>query len=185
MEAAKPQFCAEFDYFNLTVQSLPNVISPCVLVVSRNGRPVTLWVGRIEANKMPLRLGYATIAKIPVRQVVLMAGGFLGEQTELIRQDLLTFLDTFFIEQRLDLAIVEDVRVGSPLHQTVIHTLSRTRLCPLQEESAVWMMQVPKTWADFLKCRTKKHRYWLKRCPPFSIGTSPAIGRSRHIRRRP
>jgi hypothetical protein len=154
----------DFDFFNL-VAKRSNVISPCVLVLSRGSEPVALMAGRIERTELPVRFGYVTLAKIPVRQLVLLACEYLGEKTEDNTRSLVTCTDRLLSRERLDLAIFWQLKVGSGEHAAIERIFKRSRISLSQEASKHWLMSLPRTWDDFLKSRSHKRRHELRRLP--------------------
>lgn len=162
-DAAKPVPGADYEHFVMAIGRRTNILSPCVLEVSQHGKTLALWPGRIETAILPLRLGYATLGKINVRQAVFIAGGFMGLQTEATMDALLSFTSQLLLAQKLDLAIFEHVAAASPLHGSTQRVLRRGQLSPVRDDSTVWLMKLPQSYDEFLKSRSKKHRYWLKR----------------------
>ena len=156
---------ADFEFFKLIIQSRSNIISPCVLVGYLNDEPIALWAGRIETATMPVRLGYATLARIPIRQAVLMAGGLMGQQVESFAPRFMTSMNSLLRKHGLDRAILEQVKLASPLDETAGRVFRRVQLSSDRDGSQHWLLELPKRWDDFLKLRSKKHRYWLKRLP--------------------
>jgi hypothetical protein len=154
---------ADYELYDLVVQIRANVVTPCTLVALCNAEPVTLLAGRIETAKMPIRFGYATLMEIPVRQLVLIGGGFLGDRTEAIWQRLLIHVDDLLLKHQIDLAIFEQLRIGAPEFEALKRVFNLTRLCPVQDTSKHWLLKLPPTWDGFLKTRSRKHRYWLQR----------------------
>jgi len=154
----------DFDFFNL-VAKRSNVVSPCVLAAFHGREPVALVAGRIEEGDLPIRFGYATLARIPVRQLVLFAGERMGENAEESYRSFLTCVDRLLREQRLDLAIFWQVKAGSYEHETIRQTFKRSRLSVTDEASKHWLLSLPGSWDDFLKSRTHKRRHEFRRLP--------------------
>jgi hypothetical protein len=70
---AHPNFLA------MIVDVTANVISPYVLVLVRDGAPVAMVVARLEVSRVPIRLGYRTLFSLPVRTILIVHGGVLGD----------------------------------------------------------------------------------------------------------
>jgi hypothetical protein len=153
---------ADFEFFKLVVQSRSNILSPCVLVASRNGRPVAMLAGRFETVRLPVRFGYAALGAIAIRRMVLMVSGFMGEKTDEVLRCLLVFAGELLARERLDLVLLENVRVDSPMYEAARSTFG-CRHYQAREDSPHWLMQLPQKWDEFLTNRSRKHRYWLKR----------------------
>jgi hypothetical protein len=154
---------ADFEFFSLIVSTRPQIISPCVFVLSQKGKAISLLAGRIEHATMPLRLGYATLARLPVRRIVIIEGAFMGDRSESNWSALLLFMDRFLIRGAIDYAFFEQVHIGSSFHTRAREMFSSDRFKPAHEPSEHWLMSLPESWDAFLKTRSKKHRYWLKR----------------------
>ena len=67
------------DFYSMILRMRPEIIRPHVLVVYRSNQPVTILVGRIENQRMELKLGYASLGRPRARALVLIYGGLLGE----------------------------------------------------------------------------------------------------------
>lgn len=164
-EIAQRHPSVDIDFFELVVKVRSNVVSPCVLALFRDEKPAALLPGRIEEAKFPIRLGYATLAGIPVRQVVLLAGEYMGEKTEENCRSLLKCVDRLLREQRLDLAIFWQLKVGSYEHEAIQQTFKQSQFSTAQDASKHWLMSLPGTWDDFLRSRSHKRRHELRRLP--------------------
>lgn len=156
---------ADYEFFSLIVQERYNIVSTCVLLLLQNNEPVALLAGRIEKTQIPIRFGYLKVLKIPVRQVVFIAGGFMGERTEANWKRFLCFVKDLLRIGRLDLAVFEQLKVGSSEHEALSQVFKGTQKGLSFGESMHWQFKIPKTWDAFMKTRSKKHRYWLKRLP--------------------
>jgi hypothetical protein len=164
-ESAQWHPAADYEFFTLITQTRDNVISPCIFTVLRGKKPVALLAGRIEAGKAPIRFGYATVAQIPVRQLILVAGGYMGERTQANWQRLLGCIQDQLPKIHADLAIFERLKGESFEYETILKTFNRSQLWAAQNASNHWFLTLPSTWDEFLKGRSSKHRTWLKRLP--------------------
>lgn len=155
---------ADYEFFKLTVQTLANVISPCALTLFRREEPVALVAGRIERGKLPVQFGYISLVDIPIRRVIFIAGGYVGERTEVNWRALLACVNTLLRSEQLDLAVFEHLKVGSFEHEAVCQTFKHSQ-SGATAPSKHWSFRLPGTWDDFLRTRRQKHRYWLRRLP--------------------
>jgi len=154
---------ADYEFFRMIIQSRGNIISPCVLVMLEDEQPVALLAGRLERSQMKISLGYATLLQLPVRQLILIEGGFMGNRAAEVWEQFLKSLSGLFRQLDAKRLIVEQVKAGSAELQSVRRMFGRSRSSAMAGESEHWLMQMPRNWDDFLKSRSKKHRYWLKR----------------------
>lgn len=154
---------ADFDLFSFVVQTRNNVISPCIFVISNDQLPIALLVGRIETEKFPIRFGYATLGHARVRQLVVVSGGFLGNESDKAWPRMLASVSALMPELRIDFTVFEQLRFGSPEYLFVKEAFSPFQVYWGQKSSKHWLLRLPTNWDDFMKSRSSKHRYWIKR----------------------
>ena len=156
---------ADFEFFKLILETRPNILFPCIITLFRGDNPVALLSGRIENTKLPIRVGYATILSIPVRQLVFVPGGFMGERTGNNLGRLLVPISHVMSSLRLDCTVFERIRIGQIEHDLITRAFKSNQLGFSSNIIKHWILHLPKTWEDFLKSRKAKHRYWLRRLP--------------------
>ena len=155
---------ADYDFYAL-INRVRNQ-RPCVLEFRRGEKTTALWVGRIEEGLMPVEFGYLKFGRLRVRQLNIINGGILGEDSEEVCRAMLDCAIRLLDEHQLQFVSFSyvpcDHRVFSLARRSVAGWLSRDwGVTPNQH----WRMSVPASFEDFLKKRSKKHRYWLKRLP--------------------
>jgi hypothetical protein len=150
---------ADYDFFRMIVNVRKNVCSPYIITVFRDENPVAIWAGRLEKCQYPIRVGYATICRIPIKQIVFIEGGIMGEQTKEICYHLFDNIKNCLSENDCQLAIIGQVNNQSDIYNESL-TILRT---PDKTSNKRWQMKFPLTWDLFLQSRSKKHRYWLNR----------------------
>lgn len=155
---------ADLNFFELILKGRSTVISPCVFILTNNDQIIALLAGRIEHSKIQIRLGYATLAKIAVRKLVLMEGGFMGNRTDDVWTKFLAFVCGYLREANLGLASFENVRLTSPQYTIAKQMFGRSQLSS-GNSAEHWLLQLPKKYEDFMAGRSKKRRYWLNRLP--------------------
>src|SRR4029453_11632600 len=67
----------DIDHFKL-ICCRPEVVSPYVIVVERDGEPCSILAGRIENIGFVLSIGYFKAARIPARIMTLLCNSILG-----------------------------------------------------------------------------------------------------------
>lgn len=155
---------ADFEFYQLVIQSRRPLCSPCVFVVFKCDIIIALLVGRIEKAEILMRFGYAIIGSLNVRKLVLIEGGFMGSRTDVIWTHLLNFIAVYLAKQNLDLASLENLGLNSFQHVVAKKNFGRNQLCPANAAEH-WLLQLPKTFDEFMASRSKKRRYWLNRLP--------------------
>ena len=153
----------DFEFFNVVLQSRKEILSPCVLKVMKNEVPRGILVGRIENGSLPIRLGYAVFGRVPIRMLVIMEGEVIGTDSEVIKRQLMVFIDEIMDRERLHCALMVNIKVPSAMIDAITSVFGNRRVCPAQGKDRHWLMSLPKTWDEFLMKRSRKHRYWLKR----------------------
>ncbi len=156
----------EWEFFNLINRTRAEVEGACVLELKYNGATKSLWAGRIENGRLPLRLGYLPLGSIRVRKLHITTGGILGDDSEEACRVLLQRAMQVLVDQRLDLLVLSDIACNHPLFDLTTRAVPKWYSRDWGVVRSVhWRMKLPSTFEDFLKLRSKKHRYWLKRVP--------------------
>ena len=139
---------------------------------------MALLAGRIEAGKAPIRFGYATVAQIPVRQLVLVAGGYMGERAQSNWQRLLGCIEGQLRKIHVDLAVFEQLKTESSEYETILKTFNRSQLWAAQDATKHRFLTLPSTWDGFLKARGVANTgIGLSTCPRPWIATSMVNGK--------
>jgi hypothetical protein len=154
---------ADYEFYKLLLKNRDTIISPYVIAAKNNGELNALLVCRIDEVMQPIRLGYITICKIPIRRIVVMDGGFMGERNEDVLYSLLACVKNSLSAEGLSLILLENVKAGSVVEDTARRIFGTRMLPDRQDGSLHWLMRLPSTWNEFLKNRSRKHRYWLNR----------------------
>ena len=153
------------EIFKLVVQSRKEIKSPYILSVTRGGHPLAVLVGRIEEAEMPLKLGYRTLKSIPVRRLIFLEGGLIGEQSREVLEVLFVAVKRALRAQNLDFVFVENLRSDSAILEPLRECFGRFSMRPIGVPREHWLFRLPETWDSFLKSLNKKRRYWFKRLP--------------------
>lgn len=156
---------ADFEFYHLVLTNRPEVIHPCIFVVSLQGKNVALLAARVERGTLPLRFGYATVAQFRVSRLVIMEGGFMGQRDDDIFSELLSYIDSFTSKRSIDIALLENMQSTSPHVSRAMNTYGHWRVSPAHKPAEHWRLQLPKTFEEFMSGRSKKRRYWLNRLP--------------------
>jgi Acetyltransferase (GNAT) domain len=138
--------------------------TPCVLELRDGGKTKALWVGRIEEGVMPITFGYLKLGRMRVKQLNILNGGIMGDESEESCSRMFEGVQALAADRKLDFVALNYVSCGRKVFQMA------TRQIPglfcrdfgvIKNEH--WKMELPGSYEDFLKKRSKKHRYWLKR----------------------
>jgi hypothetical protein len=147
------------DFVSLVVRGRMEVLGPYVLAMTdRKGEPKALMIGRIEQTRLPIKLGYFNVAQLPVRQLVFVIEGLIGERSSLAAELMTAATVKALRLKHAQLAILENVPNDSPFHlaQQALPWLARGLT---QETHPHWRGTLPESCERFLQNLSKRHRY--------------------------
>jgi hypothetical protein len=132
----------DFDFFLTIVRIRPEVISPYVIALYRNGVLENLLVGRMEGSHVDVTFGYWKLLRIPVRQLTFVYRGLLGSESDENCAELVRELRACLIREKAQLTGLHFVKVDSSLHRAAREgALSICR--DLSECRPHWIMKLP------------------------------------------
>jgi hypothetical protein len=73
---------ADIDFYKMVSQSMTSVVRPHVLVLWRDGTPHAILAGRVENDRLSVRVGYTNIPGPKTRSLVFIYGGLLGSPSQ-------------------------------------------------------------------------------------------------------
>jgi Acetyltransferase (GNAT) domain len=153
---------SDFDFFSGLVGSRGQDCRPHVIVLTRNAAPDAMLIGLREHKKVPLKLGYITIAQPEVNILEFVRGGLRGNASEANCAALVQEVMRSLEEGDADLASWElDVR--SPFYNRALRLpsfASRDHAHCLVEH---WLMKFPKGLDAFFKSPGRHRRSFLHR----------------------
>src|SRR5690242_10174649 len=89
---------SDIDAYLYSLRSIPGILNPYVVSVSRGEQPEALLVGRCERSRIAVRVGYRNLANPEFRVLRFIHGGLLGrpspEASQVAVQQILTSLDS-------------------------------------------------------------------------------------------
>lgn len=111
---------SDIDLCQQVVWAREGVIRPHVIVVYRDGRPETIFVGWLERTVIALRIGYLRLGRIPSRALKFSYGGLLGkssaENCDVIVESIIRSLR----QGDADVALLRDLSADSPIYQKAL-----------------------------------------------------------------
>ena len=173
---------ADIDFYLLILDLWQKRVSPLVIQLEEGGRPVAMLAGRVETAEDDFRLGYLRLFGIKVRRLNIITGGWMGDTGGEASRRLVTEVRNLLKRDRLDYALLCNIPTDSTLYHHYRQTPGLLTRDLLPEKSLRWKMHLPDTYAEFLKRRKKKHRYWLNRVVRVLEQEFPARLRTRCFR---
>jgi CelD/BcsL family acetyltransferase involved in cellulose biosynthesis len=108
---------ADFDFYLFYLRNSPEVVRPHVILLSRDGRPHAMLVGRLEKRGVNIRLGYIRLIRLRLRTLTFMYGGVLGDISSAAdAKDVISCIEESLRAGEADAAFLEYLAVDSPLH---------------------------------------------------------------------
>jgi CelD/BcsL family acetyltransferase involved in cellulose biosynthesis len=169
VEALRPEWEAigshaltsDLDYVLTYLRHAPGVLRPHVVHVDRDGLRALL-VGRVEEQRLPAKLGYATVSNPRVRTLVVAYGGILGGESDRA-PDVLAALWSSISRGDAELVRVRMLEVGSAVHAAASASAPRLRRDRFGEPLPHWRSALPGSLEEFLARRKKKVRWQARR----------------------
>jgi CelD/BcsL family acetyltransferase involved in cellulose biosynthesis len=170
VEALRPEWEAlqssaltsDLDFFLTYLRHAPGVVRPHVVHVEEDGRRALL-VGRLEDQRLPAKLGYATVSNPRVRTIVVAYGGVLGDADEASAPNLVDALWRSVSPKEADLVRIRMLKLGSPFHTVASERAPRLRRDRLAEPLPHWRSTLPGSLDEFLALRKKKVRWQARK----------------------
>lgn len=155
---------ADLDFCSFIGKIRPEIIRPHVIVVFKDGEPVSLLAGRLEHGHFDFKIGYKIMWRAKVRRIVIYYDGFMGdtgpEMAEIMVRQLLKSLR----EEQADLCLWNGVQPETDLQKLFRRLPGVFCRDYLMRTVEHWKMTLPASLDELLELRLdKKQRYNAKR----------------------
>jgi len=154
---------ADYDYYKKVIESSGSEMKPKLLLIFKDDNPVLLVVGRLENHRFDCKFGYKTVYSPNVKTFVVIYGGIIGDVSEETCEIFLEEIMKLLKRGEAELLMLSNI----PLEGALYKVTSSSKYALLRDKSPVesthWQMKMPESMDEFLKARSSKHRYWLKR----------------------
>ncbi len=151
---------SDFDQYCITL-ARPEVARPHVVVLYRRGRPDAMLIGRLETHTSELKIGYWSLGRRPLGQLLFNHGGFLGNSTienvELLVAEVMQSLRRNEAVQ----ALFSAVHVDSELYRYITTRpafLVRDHFPKLQKHRALQLPPLVEAFYEGLPSKVRRHR---------------------------
>lgn len=157
---------AEVDCYKAVLDGSATGTSPFVLVLSRNGAPDAMLVGRLENGRLALKMGYLPVLNLRVRQLVFVYGGLLGNSSRENCAKFVAAVSEKLREGIASVALFNGVQTGTPLYEAARNlpgVLMRDRVATAEIHRS---MSVPHGVASLnqsLSAKVRKNLGWQAR----------------------
>jgi len=154
----------DIDFFLVVLRQRAAIIRPHVLLLSRNGRPATLLVARIEDVPIPIRFGYWTICRPRMRRLVVHHGGILGNSEDEPVRLLWEELKQALRRREAQMLHFNGIRTDSSFYRHVREDTPWFRRDWKPGVEPHWQIVVPQEYETFHASRSKNVRRNISRC---------------------
>jgi CelD/BcsL family acetyltransferase involved in cellulose biosynthesis len=162
-EALQPSSpTSDLDVFLTYLRHAPGVVRPHVVRVEQDGQPALL-VARVEDQRLPARLGYATVLNPLVRTITVAYGGVLGRADAETAPALVDSLWRSVSRKEADLVRIRLLEQGSALHTAATEGAPRLLYDRFAEPLPHWRAALPSSFDEFIARRAKKVRWQARR----------------------
>jgi len=154
---------SDLDFYLMVLRSRLEVISPYVLVLYRNGLPLSIWIGRLEQTHLTFRIGYLSVCRPNVRLLSLIPWGRRGDESTECSQALIAEVLRLLKDGEFDVAnlgFVDAHSILCRLARELPGTLSRD---VLPSRSAHWKMDLAGNIDEIYRRFSSDYRGQLRR----------------------
>ncbi|MDE2402257.1 MAG: GNAT family N-acetyltransferase [Burkholderiales bacterium] len=153
----------DFAQFELVCQLRPEVESPFVTVIERDGQPRTLLAGRLERTMFAPTIGYLTPIRIPATMLSVIHQGVVGPLDDEAAVQSIRYLRSLLHEGVADAVAFHHL----PEHSPLLKAIQRDRTARLQERTPRWSthreMLLPAPGASIEQLLRAKHRTRIRK----------------------
>ncbi len=133
---------ADPDFFFTISESRAEVVAPYVIALYRNEVLETLVIGRIERSELPLTVGYWRMGRLPVRSLVIIYGGLLGNFSREHCDRIMRQIDECLRAEQCDVMWLHFASVDSPI-RIALRERGALRRDYFEERRPHWVMELP------------------------------------------
>ena len=154
---------ADIDFYLMIQRLRPNVLRPHIILVSADGAPGAMLIGRIEQGRMECSIGYKSLFAPRVRIMSFIHGGLLGNVSEEASDALVNSIMQSLKEGDADLARLHFLRADSAIYPAIRKRVGfpcRDRFPMVQQH---WRIEMAATMQDLLAGLSSDHRWELRK----------------------
>lgn len=153
----------DWEHFLLCLEHQRPLARPWVLAVRKDNAVECIVVGRVEADRATIHLGYWTPTLGHMTSLKILTEGVLGAMSPETAAFVIRRLCDELVEGRFDRVIFCNIRADHPLVGAGRNAPKQFFPMLLADPQTHWRKTLPKDVAAFWAGLSRKHRYWLKR----------------------
>jgi hypothetical protein len=154
---------ADIDFFLTVIKANEGTASPYAIVLESDDGPSAMMVGRIDHTVFKWKIGYKTLAESPVRLLMILYGGVLGDLSEENSIALYREIQRALIRGDADVAVLNHVRVDSPLHRIASSGPGFVYRDHFAHANPHLKLTLPSTFEEFIRQRSENTRSYIRR----------------------
>jgi hypothetical protein len=154
---------ADIDYFLTIIASRRELIRPHVILVSRNGTPQAMLIGRIAEFAIRDRLIPVMFQRPVARSLEIVHGGVLGDPSHSLCAVLLDAAEATFAEHEADVIFLSHVDTASRFHDAAVAKAPFLCRDHFRTSAITRITTLSESYAEFLSARSKNTRRNLRR----------------------
>lgn len=159
----RPTPNADIDRFKSVVEPLKGTAEPCVILLTCNGEPRTIMVGRVERTQLKCSIGYKALCSLPLKCLSVVYGGIIGDRTDEVCAMLIQKAMEMLTGNEIDTICLNYVPLGSAAFRQatkIPNVLCRTRFPRIERH---WTMTIPGNMGSVYQSLSPKTRNTLRR----------------------
>lgn len=154
---------ADFQFYSEALRAREEVLRPYVIVVREDSELRALLLCRLERSLCPIALGYSVVVRLPVRTLVVMHGGVLGQLCYADAASAVGLMADVLQSGSATRIWFNAVTENSPLATAALRLTNRWTRRFLLERAPHWYIPIPPQPGGFMAQMKSKHRSWLHR----------------------
>jgi hypothetical protein len=154
---------ADIDFFLTVIKANEGAATPYVMVLEADGGPTAMMVGRIDHTVFQWKIGYKTLAESPVRLLMILYGGILGDLSEEHSVALYRELNRTLARGDADMVLLNHVRVDSPIYRIATSEPGFLFRDHFTHPNPHLKLALPSTFEEFIRQRSENTRSYIRR----------------------
>ncbi len=158
-----PVINADIERYLSVLRALEGEAHPLIVLLTQNGQPRAMVIGRREERVTPVRMGYKTLIRPKLRCMTVVYGGVLGQPDEQVSSFLICELMKVLRKRKVHVISFNHLKIDSSFYRQVRkipNILCRNHFPRLEPH---WRMAIPQTIDEFLVSCPKSFRKHLRR----------------------
>lgn len=153
----------DINYYINIISQHQNFISPYIILVYREEKPVSLIISRIINDKYNIKIGYKSLFSLQLKTLEILYGGILGETSNEIQQQILARIKIDFKKRKFDIAKFKYLDIkNNRFHKFSVSDDILIRSL-LRVVNPHWRLRIPESFDDFVNGTSTSTQKYIKR----------------------